>query len=54
MKYGSKMSIFEQLDWWERQWRGSFNLDLYIKICKAKRNQIKDEDKRQCSGKRSQ
>ena len=44
MRYGNKTTLFEQLDWWERQYRGSFNLDLYLKVCRAKRNQVKPRE----------
>jgi hypothetical protein len=35
------ITIFEQLDWWKRQDRGSFNLQLYLRICKIK--QLRNE-----------
>ena len=31
--------LFNQLDWWQRQWRGTFNLELYIRICDIKINE---------------
>jgi hypothetical protein len=30
------ITLFQQLDWWQRQDRGSFNLELYLQICRAK------------------
>ena len=35
MKSGT---TYEQLDWWQRQWRGSFDLGLYFEICRIKKN----------------
>ena len=36
MKSGT---IYDQLDWWQRQDRGSFNLGLYLEICRIKKNE---------------
>ena len=36
MKSGT---TYEQLDWWQRQWRGSFDLMLYLEICRIKKNE---------------
>jgi hypothetical protein len=36
MKSGT---IYDQLDWWQRQWRGSFDLGLYLEICRIKKNE---------------
>ena len=36
MKSGT---TYEQLDWWQRQWRGSFDLGLYFEICRIKKNE---------------
>ncbi len=46
MKSGT---TYDQLDWWQRQWRGSFDLGLYLEICRIKKNEqikfnIKDEN----------
>ncbi len=27
------------MDWWKRQWRGSFDLHLYLEICRIKKNE---------------
>jgi hypothetical protein len=32
-------TIYEQMDWWKRQWRGSFDLHLYLEICRIKKNE---------------
>ena len=32
-------TIYEQIDWWKRQWRGSFDLHLYLEICRIKKNE---------------
>ena len=32
-------TIYDQLDWWKRQWRGSFDLHLYLEICRIKKNE---------------
>ena len=32
-------TIYDQLDWWQRQWRGSFELHLYLEICRIKKNE---------------
>jgi hypothetical protein len=36
MKAGT---IYDQLDWWQRQDRGSFDLHLYLEICRIKKNE---------------
>jgi hypothetical protein len=36
MKSGT---IYDQMDWWQRQWRGSFDLYLYLEICRIKKNE---------------
>ena len=36
MKSGT---TYEQLDWWQRQWRGSFDLGLYLEVCRIKKNE---------------
>jgi len=36
MKAGT---IYDQLDWWQRQWRGSFDLMLYLEVCRIKKNE---------------
>ena len=36
MKAGT---IYDQLDWWKRQWRGSFDLMLYLEVCRIKKNE---------------
>jgi len=36
MKAGT---IYDQMDWWQRQWRGSFDLGLYLEICRIKKNE---------------
>ena len=36
MKSGT---IYDQLDWWQRQDRGSFDLGLYLEICRIKKNE---------------
>ena len=36
MKSGT---TYEQMDWWQRQWRGSFDLMLYFEICRIKKNE---------------
>ena len=35
----NKGTIYEQMDWWQRQWRGSFDLYLYLEICRIKKNE---------------
>jgi len=30
------ITLFQQLDWWKRQHRGTFDLLLYIRVCRAK------------------
>lgn len=35
-----KIPLFNQLDWWQRQWRGTFNLELYLQVCRVKTNEI--------------
>lgn len=35
----NKGTIYEQMDWWQRQWRGSFDLGLYLEICRIKKNE---------------
>lgn len=32
-------TIYDQLDWWQRQDRGSFDLGLYFEICRIKKNE---------------
>lgn len=32
-------SLFQQLDWWRRQDRGTFDLLLYLRICAIKQAQ---------------
>ena len=32
-------TIYDQLDWWKRQWRGSFDLMLYLEVCRIKKNE---------------
>ena len=32
-------TIYDQMDWWQRQWRGSFDLMLYLEICRIKKNE---------------
>ena len=39
MKAGT---IYDQLDWWQRQWRGSFDLGLYLEVCRIKKNTMKN------------
>ena len=34
MKSGT---IYDQMDWWQRQDRGSFDLGLYLEICRIKK-----------------
>ena len=36
MKAGT---IYDQMDWWQRQWRGTFDLMLYLEICRIKKNE---------------
>jgi hypothetical protein len=36
------VSFADRIDWWQHQFRGSFNLQLYLQICNAKRNEIKE------------
>ena len=35
----NKGTIYEQMDWCKRQWRGSFDLHLYLEICRIKKNE---------------
>jgi hypothetical protein len=55
MRCGNRTTLFDQLDWWERQWRGSFDLQLYLQVCRTKRNEIKtskdEKEKRKLGGK---
>ena len=55
MRYGNRTTLFDQLDWWERQWRGDFDMGLYLEVCRAKRNQInsgKDEKEKRKLGRK--
>lgn len=32
--------IYHDIYWWRKQWRGTFNVELYLRICDIKTNEI--------------
>jgi hypothetical protein len=31
-----QMTLPECVRWWTKEWRGTFNVDLYMKVCEIK------------------